>query len=63
MTGQRVLRLPELIEMVTRPEVIEQMIAELGVERTREALMVLKAKAEAWARDADEMDPTDLRRG
>jgi hypothetical protein len=59
---RRVLRLPELLELATRPEVFERMIAELGPERTVEVLLALKAKAEAWAATADEIDLDDQRR-
>jgi hypothetical protein len=54
---RRLLRLPELVEIATRPEVIEHMIRELGPEMTRQALMVLLAKAQA--RRPDEVDRTD----
>jgi hypothetical protein len=59
---KRVLRLPELVELATDPAILEKMIAELGVEQTRLVLELLRAKAEAWARDADEMDLDDSRR-
>jgi hypothetical protein len=55
----RVLRLPELVEIATRPEIVAKMIAEFGPERTREILMVLRAKVEAW--QPDEIEISDQR--
>jgi hypothetical protein len=55
----RLLRLPELVDIATRPEVIDRMVSEFGPERTREILMVLRAKVEAWATAADEIDLDD----
>jgi hypothetical protein len=57
---RRVLRLPELVELATRPEIVERMIAELGVERTRAVLLALKAKIEGWR--PDEIDLEDAGR-
>jgi hypothetical protein len=45
---KRVLTLPELVEIATRPEIVAKMVAELGPEKTAEALRVLRAKLEAW---------------
>ena len=41
---RRLLRLPELVELATHPEVIEKMLAELGGERSLEILRLLKAE-------------------
>ena len=56
---RRVLRLPELVELATRPEVIRSMVAELGLERTREVLRALARKVENW--QPDESDLSDRR--
>jgi hypothetical protein len=55
---RRLLRLPELVELTTRPEVIDHMLAELGPAMTIAVLRVLRAKAEAW--HPDEPDLSDL---
>jgi hypothetical protein len=57
---KRVLRLPELIDLATDPEVVAKMVAKLGPEMTRQVLLLLKAKAEAL--DPDEIDLDDRRR-
>jgi hypothetical protein len=49
------------VELATRPEVLERMIAEFGVAHTYQVLMALKAQAEHWIATADEFDLEDRR--
>jgi hypothetical protein len=62
MSERRILRLPELVELVTRPEVVERMIATYGAAYTQQVLLALEAQAERWIATADEFDLTDQRR-
>jgi hypothetical protein len=59
---RRLLRLPELIEMLAdHPEIVGRMIDELGAARTLEALLVLKRKIE-HDYHPDEIELSDRRR-
>jgi hypothetical protein len=54
---KRVLRLPELVALLTDPAFVDKMVAELGQEMTMAVLLFLKNKAERY--HPDEPDLSD----